>query len=322
MAESLEMLLDLDTAWKRLKREGPHRGFVRHPFELALTELDLPAWLEAIRQDLRTGRYAPGAVTICDAPKGKGAVRPGGILSLRDRLVFIAAVGACFPAIHKAISAWPELVDHAYTLARRPDEIEWLTDPFKAWQRFRERSLAELDKGATHAVIADITAYYENIDLPTLISDLIATGAPKSVVDLLSNCLNRWAQVNSRGIPQGHSASDILGKLYLNRVDRALRDRGYLHYRYVDDFRIFAKDHATAKRSLVELTRLLRRRGLNIQSSKSAIHIAHDARKKIDGITPTIEPVRDRYVKELADTLDVPYATIADLEKLMSSKAE
>src|SRR5436190_14821902 len=101
MSESLETLLDLDTAWKRLKLEGAHRGFVRHPFELALTESDLPAWLNAIREDLRTGGYAPSAVTICDAPKGKGAVRPGGILSLRDRLVFIAAVGACFSAIHK-----------------------------------------------------------------------------------------------------------------------------------------------------------------------------------------------------------------------------
>ena len=84
--------------------------------------------------------------------------------------------------------------------------------------------------------------------------------------------LNRWAQPRAKGIPQGFSASDILAKIYLNPIDRALRNGGFTHLRYVDDIRIFCKSRLEAKRGLLLLNDLMRKRGLNLQSAKIAKH--------------------------------------------------
>jgi hypothetical protein len=74
-----------------------------------------------------------------------------------------------------------------------------------------------IDAGAAYVVMADITAFYENIDLGLLLSDLI------EAINQISSCLNKWAQVQGRGIPQGQSPSDILAKLYLNSIDQTLK---------------------------------------------------------------------------------------------------
>ena len=78
-------------------------------------------------------------------------------------------------------------------------------------------------------------------------------GVDRHVVALLSTCLNRWSSGNGRGIPQGISASDILGKVYLNSIDLALRELGFVHLRYVDDIRIFCQNEVEAKIALLKL---------------------------------------------------------------------
>jgi hypothetical protein len=97
--------------------------------------------------------------------------------------------------------------------------------------------------------MADISSFYENIDISLLVSDLRDTGAPPAAIDQLSVCLNRWSQVPGRGIPQGQSSSDILGKLYLNNIDQVLKSMGYSHLRYVDDIRVFCGSEVEAKKS-------------------------------------------------------------------------
>jgi retron-type reverse transcriptase len=104
---------------------------------------------------------------------------------------------------------------------------------------------------------------------------------------LLSKCLNKWSLVGGRGVTQGHTPSDILAKLYLNSVDRNLSSLGFAHYRYVDDFRIFCRSLPEARRALMDLTQLLRRRGLQLASEKLEIFRADQARTKIAGI-PTV----------------------------------
>src|SRR6266496_3850599 len=121
--------------------------------------------------------------------------------------------------------------------------------------------------------------------------DLKASGVDTDVVNELSKCLNRWTQVNNKGLPQSNSASDILAKLYLDNVDKGLVNAGFTHLRYVDDFRIFCKTSSEAKKALIELIRLLRKRGLNLQSAKTKILPANEALNEIEGIQPVITMV-------------------------------
>ena len=269
---------------------------------MSLVESDLNGWLGARLDMIRTGRYVPDSAFICDVPKENGLIRPGTHFSYTDRLVYTACVGACFQAIHKTLKWSQGTTDFSYRLATNPANPKWLRDRFSGWQDFRQRSIALIHAGASYVVMTDITAFYENIDLSFLLSDLRSAGAPIEAIAQIATCLNKWAQIPGRGIPQGQSPSDILAKLYLNNVDKNLENMGYRHLRYVDDMRIFCSSLIEAKKVLVDLSRLLRKRGLNLQSAKSEIHRADDAREKIEEVTAVVKSVRNRFISEVAKT--------------------
>ena len=263
-------------------------------------------------------------------------MRPGGIITLEDRVVFAAAVGLCLPQLIDTLCLNDGVVDFSYQLSADANKPAWLRNRFQCWTSFREKCTKALTStiryanvsgtveysAFSHVVIADIAGYYENIDIPTLLSDLRAIKAPADAIECLSRCLNRWAQLGGRSIPQGHSPADILAKLYLSPVDSALRDLGHKHLRFVDDFRFFCRDLGEAKRALVDLTRLLRTRGLVLNSSKSQILDAENAQNLIDGRIPVIEGVRRDIVEKITAEIGAAYVDRAQAESILGKPVE
>lgn len=324
VSEPLANILDLKTSWRRVKDDIANRVFIRHPYSVSLVESDLEGWLTTRNELIRTGRYVPDSVFICDVPKENGLIRPGAHLSYSDRLIYAACVGACLPAIHKTLKWAQGVKDFSYRLASDPSNPKWLRDRFTGWQDFRFNSIALIEAGAAYVVITDITAFYENIDLNLLMSDLRSTGAPAAAIGQISSCLNKWAQIPGRGIPQGQSPSDILAKLYLNSVDENLRNMGYTHLRYVDDIRLFCGSLLEAKRALVDLSRLLRKRGLNLQSAKSEIHRADAAREKIQEVTAVVNSVRHRFITEIVKQTGFgdPYMSMSEADEILEENPD
>ena len=156
-------------------------------------------------------------------------------------------------------------------------------------------------------VFTDITGFYDNIDLPLLMSDLRNCNIDPELISQISKCLNKWVSINNKGIPQGQSASDILAKLYLNSIDLGLKNSGFVELRYVDDIRIFCKSKSEAKKALIELSRLMRKRGLSLQSAKTKILNAVDAYSEIESIFPIIRSVVNRLKEETIVTIDSLY---------------
>ncbi len=321
MSEELAALLDLQLAWRRVKADifELKRVFVRHPYEIKLVEQDLDSWLGCLLEAIRSNGYNPSTMHLCDVPKEKGLIRPGSQLSLSDQIVYAACLGACLPYIHKAIFWAQGTLDFSYRLAIDPNNPQWFRNRFEGWEEFRKKSLSKIDEGISYVIIADISGYYENIDINLLISDLRNTGAHSPAISQLSNCLNRWSQIviGGRGIPQGLSASDILGKLYLTPIDQQLTQLGFNHYRYVDDIRIFCNNLAEAKKALVTLIRLLRKRGLNLQAAKTNIYRADVARAIIEEVADTINRVSKKYIADIKKITGVgdPYTSITKVEK-------
>lgn len=317
--------LDLELAWRRVKADMGGLHFVRHPFEARLAEVDLPVWLSSLRDEIAADHYHPGTQTIIDIPKARGAVRPGSLLSLRDCVVYYACVGAC---LHGVISQvrWAYPIDFSHRLTHDPSLPKWIVSQFNGWTMFREKSLARLEEGYSYLVSADIASYYENIDIATLIYDLRAAGIPPQVVSLLSVCLNRWseAMVAGRSIPQGYSASDILAKLYLNSVDHNLVATGYSHFRYVDDVRIFCRSLPEARRALIEVSSLLRGRGLQLATEKLEVHRADSASRWIAGISPIIHTVQSNLIDQVVAVfgLDTPYLDIWEVDEIVSANPD
>jgi hypothetical protein len=308
MVNPLVDLIDLPLAWKRFKLDLPDRVFVQHTFELPLIEPNLEQWLEHVTDLVANNRYKPQHPTVCDVPKGRSAVRPGAYLRVLDTVMYHACVGACYPYIHTALG-WAAALDFSYPLADSSSDVKWIKESYTGWKSFQNETIARIESGSRFVVFTDITGYYENIDLQTLGSDLRSAGAPEPAVVQLSACLNRWRETPNRGIPQGHAPSDILGKLYLDQVDEYLQRGGFNHIRYVDDYRVFCNSETEAKEALLELTRRLRRRGLNLQTSKTQILSGDAAKEKVKAITSKIMEIRGRLFaqREMAFEMGNPY---------------
>jgi len=283
---------NLRRAWARAKADLAGRTFVRPPFDQAIIEFDLESWLDGLHTQLATGAYRPRSSLVCDVPKGNGAVRPGMHLRTVDRVVFAACVGACFQAIHSAVLWSQHSVDFSYLLSEKPDGDKWLRNSFSGWKEFQNATLNRITDDVSHVVFTDITGFYEHVHLAIVMSDLREIGAPDDAIAQLSTCLNRWAECAGKGIPQGHAPADILGKLYLNRIDEALQENGIQHVRYVDDYRIFCGSLTDARRAILELTRLLRRRGLSLQNAKTEILPAEEARLRVNAVSERVLAVK------------------------------
>lgn len=316
----LAELLDLDLALTRVVGDARGQSFFRHPHEFELIRVDRAAWIERLKAEIAT--FVPSDLFLCNVVKPKGGIRPGGILPTRDQVVYAALVGALSDQIRRALDWGGETVDFSYPLSANPKDPQWFANYFEYWRKFAEESLGIIRDWANPVVITDIAAYYEAIDIGLLMSDLRAIGADPKVLELLSKCLNKWshAGVPGRSVPQGFSASNILARFYLNPVDRALRDRGVHHLRYVDDIRIFCHDEPEAKRHLVELIVLLRKRGLAVQTAKSDIVTRDQAIARIEGLLPALRTILKDFVDSIAQLFEItnPYFGLAQAEKLLT----
>ena len=313
---------DLQLAWRRvLKDHADERVFVTNPIIFGVLSSVSPNWLAELEASIANRTYAPGPAALVEVPKGRGGVRPGTWLQPADQVVYTACVGKLLPQLIPLISFDPGPIDHAYQIEDHA-ATGWLKSRFKCWEEFRTRSIELLEAGSTTMISADITGFYDHIALEILFSDLRDAGLTQDLLDLLGRCISRWAMVNGRGIPQGMSASDILAKLYLTTVDRALREAGLQHVRYVDDYRIFCEGRPAAKRGLLELARALRRRGLSLQTAKTEILPLDRARNLVDGIIPTLKPLARNYLGEIAQAAGIAakYLTIAEAEDLLERR--
>jgi hypothetical protein len=263
--------------------------------------------------------YVPSERLLCLTPKPGWLVRPGAVLNLEDEVIYTALLGALHERLWTLIGSSQGDPDVAYQLQPLQAGVEWVRSGFRVWTDWRTRSLAKLAGGCLYMVTADIAAFYDTIDLSLLFSDLRAMGADPTALPLLSACLNRWASPLGRGIPQGYTASDILAKLYLHPVDVALRNAGFTHLRYVDDIRIFCTSLLEAKRALLLMTEVLRRRGLNLQTAKTQIDTLEKAQRKVDGVTPTIAAIQKRLARETGANASAAgrYATAVEIDRAL-----
>jgi len=324
MSEALAARLDLDLAWRRVKHDiTEDRVFVRHPYLVDLIEVNLNEWLEQLREKVANGEFQPSALRVCDVPKPKGAVRPGGDLGLADQVIYSALVSDARPQIQAALCWGNPLSDFAYRLREDPREVPWFENFFKNWKAMTNYSLKCIEDGYSHVVVADVAGYYEQVDIYTLRSDINGLAVNEETLQLLEKCLHRWAQVPRRGLPQGFSASDILGKLYLNAVDTSLAGAGFKHCRYVDDYRIFCRSNAEARKALLLLTQTLRHRGLVVQTAKTKILGADEAKRQFEDVRLRIDEVKDEFLQKLREVANLNNASLAmsEVDKILAELA-
>ena len=267
MTMSTELSQELNDAFRHVSDELRERGFYRHPSDLAIVTSHRNEWLAGIQDRLDNETYVPRPALQLSVPKPDWHVRPAAVLTLEDHAVYNYLALLARAQIAPQLS-WSERREIRFSNHIELRGRRWFRRRFVGWKAFDKSSLRRAEE-ASHVLVTDIAGYYENIDIGRLVQNLRAVGVESAVANVLSSCLNKWAGRRCKGIPQGHSASDLFAEFYLNTVDLALDTEGFEHTRYVDDFRMFATSKHAAIRALHRLSELVREQGLILQTALS-----------------------------------------------------
>jgi hypothetical protein len=272
---------------------------VDHPLLLDLIRGRENDWFGDVAAALKTG-YSPHPAYLTEIPKPGYMLRPATILTPEDELVFNVLLGEVYSKIWPALKGTQGDPDVVAQLRRpKAGKKEWVKPWRSCAENFREKSVRKSGGKNKVVLLCDISAFYDNIDLARLRSDLANLEVSASTLELLSSCLKRWAEPRQRGIPQGYTASDLLAKVYMADVDQSLLDADVEFLRYNDDFRVFCRNELQAKRTLKLINQKVTAKSLNLQTAKTRIIDSAAANREFRGAEPAIRQISRHLVPAL-----------------------
>lgn len=179
----------------------------------------------------------------------------------------------------------------------------YLFDPDYNFTSFREHvSKKSKQKNINVVVSCDIGNFYDRLNLHRLECILSSNDKiDKKIVQQINELLLFWSNRDSYGLPVGSNASRILAEASLIEVDNYLISKKIDFCRFVDDYRIFAKDAATAHYSLSILVDKLNKEGLFLNTSKTEIKdVSKDKGNREENLVQKIETK-----EEILNTLNI-----------------
>lgn len=242
------------------------------------------------------GVYRGERSVVRNVPKRGYGERYGLETDFFDRFIYQAVCSFLIPH-------YDQLLSHrvlSYRYDPHPLKPKYLFKPkINRWFTFEGVTLT-FARAGKYLLITDLSNFFENISRVQIISELERsipgikiTGPEKlqirNAIGTLDRLLEQWTFSGSHGLPQNRDASSFLSNILLSSVDRALAERGYDYYRYVDDIRIIADSEVHAKRALQDLIRQLRKVGLNINASKTEILAPDTPRERLAEYFPSQE---------------------------------
>ena len=307
-----------------LAQQDSRDDFVTDPVGHADFASNLEDRLKHVVEQVQTLRYRPRHLLEIDIPKSGLSVRPGNVLPIEEASLLHAIVYLLAPHLDKKLDPgvfsyrlhpdWKKKVKKRDSMFQEaPVKFPFLKrktlrsiSPFDAWYELwpdfeAEAIRAYTEEGFTHLTKTDITAYFENIDLRLLESQIrtLLKREEEKILQVLFRVLEGWTRVTStgspigRGIPQGNEISSFFGNLYLVPLDRALnsfcRKREAKWFRYVDDVKVFTKSEHDAREAVFVINEALRALHLNLQGSKTQILSGDLLKEELD--TGDIEKV-------------------------------
>lgn len=186
-----------------------------------------------------------------------------------DTLKYTALVLSMAQEIEKKRSPKSQNLVHSYRLMLR-DNNGYLFDKDFNYTSFEKLVRERIkEEGIKILVKCDISNFYDRLNLHRLESNLHSYNIEKKRIKLLNELLLFWAKRDSYGLPVGGNASRILAEASLIEVDKYLISHKIDFCRFVDDYRIFAKDAKQAHYWTQILIERLSQEGLSINQSKT-----------------------------------------------------
>lgn len=229
--------------------------FFPKPFEYRAIEAN---WNE-VRNHLLSIGLSTSAVQrpkIAAAAKPNGTFRVVHQLDPLNHLVYTAAVYLLAPRIESARPPVHAAVACAYRIEIDDKRGSFFADT-NGYEMFLKRC-SVLAGEFTHVLVADISDYYNQINLHRLRNAI--AHCDNSLADLGEDLEDFLMELNdrvSKGIPVGPPASIVLAEANMIDVDDFIRDKSFTHSRYVDDIRIFGRSEVELRVLLQDLTSYL-----------------------------------------------------------------
>ncbi len=233
----------LEEAYRAAKRNGGAPGVDGQTFA-DIERAGCIAFLEAIREDLITGRYKPMPNRRVNIPKSNGKVRTLQIPCIRDRVVQ-GALKLILEAIFEA-----DFCLNSYGFRPR-------RSPHRALAEVRRSVLRRMST----IIDVDLSRYFDTIRQSVLLDKIAKRVQDPQVLHLVKQILQAGGKV---GVPQGGPFSPLAANIYLNDVDwafDAIRRKtaqgpyeAVNYHRFADDIVIAVSGHHT-KRGWAERAR-------------------------------------------------------------------
>ena len=245
--ELLEKILDrnnLNRAFKRVKANKGAAGVDGMTIEEAFNYFKENK-TELLSRIYR-GKYTPSPVRRVEIPKPDGGIRKLGIPTVIDRTIQQAIAQQLMPIYEPLFS------DGSY--GYRPGR-----DAKDAILKVKEYA----EEGYTHAVVLDLSKYFDTINHDRLLEILRRNVKDERVVQMIKRYLKSGVMENGvvtateEGSPQGGNLSPLLANIYLNEFDKEFESRGVPMVRYADDIVLLAKSKRASERLLETSSRYL-----------------------------------------------------------------
>ena len=222
-------------------------------------------------------RRSPGPPARSDAtgPRFEPVPKPGGGRRWLTRLD--PAADAEYRLVVRPLAGRIEraLGPEAFAIRTRPASVGPTLAPWAPARAAWRRTLRGVLRGAapgTAFAVADVRDCYGSISAETIAS-LLGPEAAHAVA-----FLRRLQEHGARGLPIGPDPSAILANAVLGEVDRAVRETGARHVRWVDDVVLWGP-RADVGRALVALEDVTGRMGLTLHERKTRpLADIHEAR--------------------------------------------
>lgn len=192
---------------------------------------------DKLAERVRSGEYLPQPILGVEIPKGNGKMRLLGIPTVTDRLLQ--------QAVLQIIAARFEFEFSEYSYGFRPN---------KSLHQAVIRAHGYINEGYQYIVDIDLKTFFDEVDHCYLMQLLYRKIECPDTLRLIRKWLRSPIQIDGKlvkrrkGVPQGSPLSPLLSNIMLHELDRELERQGLRFIRYADDFSIYTKTKAEARR--------------------------------------------------------------------------
>jgi RNA-directed DNA polymerase len=216
---------------------------------------------EELTEKVRSGKYLPQAILGVEIPKGGGKMRLLGIPTVTDRLLQ--------QAVLQIITARFEFEFSDNSFGFRPN---------KNLHQAVMKAQGYINKGFQNIVDIDLKTFFDEVDHRYLMQLLYRKIKCPDTLRLIRKWLRAPILIKGKlvkrrkGVPQGSPLSPLLSNIMLHELDRELERQGLRFIRYADDFSIYTKTKATARKVGNAIFKFLKcKLKLSINREKSGI---------------------------------------------------